>query len=48
METNNPDTTQLDKFKQTARDLECDEGEEAFARKLKKVAKPSNGGKADG
>ena len=33
--------TQLDKFKQTARELECDESEEAFDRKLKKVAKPS-------
>lgn len=34
------DTSQLDKFKQTARDLECDESEEAFERKLKKVARP--------
>jgi hypothetical protein len=32
--------TQFDKFKQTARELECDESEEAFERKLKKVAKP--------
>jgi hypothetical protein len=31
--------SQLEKFKQTARDLECDESEEAFERKLKKVAK---------
>lgn len=34
------DKSQLDKFKQTARDLECDESEEAFERKLKKVAIP--------
>ena len=33
--------SQLDKFKQTARELECDESEEAFERRLKKVAKPS-------
>lgn len=32
--------SQADKFKQTARDLECDESEEAFERKLKKVARP--------
>lgn len=31
--------SQIDKFKQTARELECDESEEAFGRKLKKVAK---------
>lgn len=30
---------QLEKFKQTARELECDESEEAFERQLKKVAK---------
>ena len=31
------DKSQLDKFKQAARDLECDEDEKAFERKLKKV-----------
>jgi hypothetical protein len=31
--------TQLDKFKQAARALECDEDEEAFKRSLRKVAK---------
>ncbi len=30
---------QLDKFKQVARDLECNEDEEAFKRSLRKVAK---------
>ena len=33
--------TQLDKFKQAARDLECDESENGFERKLKRVATPS-------
>jgi hypothetical protein len=31
--------SQLDKFKQAARALECDEDEEAFKRSLRKVAK---------
>lgn len=31
--------TQLDKFKQAARDLDCDEDAERFEDKLKKVAK---------
>lgn len=31
--------SQVEKFKQIARDLECDEREEPFERKLKKVAK---------
>jgi hypothetical protein len=31
--------TQLDKFKETARALECDEDEDAFKRSLRKVAK---------
>lgn len=31
--------TQVDKFKETARALECDEDEEAFKAKLRKVAK---------
>jgi hypothetical protein len=38
--TNNQ--SQLHKFKQAARDLECDESEEAFERKLKKIAKPKD------
>ncbi|GLQ24491.1 hypothetical protein GCM10007853_23650 [Algimonas ampicilliniresistens] len=37
-----PPKTQLDKFKQTARELECDESEEAFERKLRKIAKTDN------
>ena len=31
--------SQLDKFKETARAIECDEDEEAFKRSLQKVAK---------
>lgn len=31
--------TQLDKFKDLARELECDEDEKAFEDKVKKVAK---------
>ncbi|CAM3286056.1 hypothetical protein SPAN111604_14770 [Sphingomonas antarctica] len=30
--------SQLDKFKETARDLECDEDEDAFKAKLRKIA----------
>jgi len=30
--------SQLDKFKQAARDLECDEDEDAFKAKLRKIA----------
>ena len=30
---------QIDKFKAMAKELECDESEKAFDRKLKKVAK---------
>lgn len=36
------DKKQLEKFKQTARDLKCDESEEAFERKLKKVTTSSD------
>ena len=32
-------SSQLAKFKETARALECDEDEEAFKRSLRKVAK---------
>ena len=31
--------TQIEKFRAKARELECDESEEAFDEKLKKVAK---------
>jgi len=37
---------QIDKFREAARELECDESEEAFERKLKKIVKdkkPSEG-----
>lgn len=33
--------TQLDKFKATARENECDESEAAFDEKLKKISKKS-------
>lgn len=32
--------TQIDKFKQAARDLECDDDEKAFKDRLVKLAKP--------
>ncbi len=32
--------SQSDKFKDAARELECDENEAAFEEKLKKIAKP--------
>jgi len=32
--------TQLDKFKQAAKELECDESEEGFNDKLKRIVKP--------
>ena len=31
---------QIDKFKQMAKELECDESEKAFDEKLKQVSKP--------
>lgn len=34
--------SQIDKFRETARELECDESEEAFERKLKKVTRPQS------
>jgi hypothetical protein len=40
--------SQLDKFKQTARELECDESEEVFEQKLKKVAKEKPDDKSSG
>lgn len=39
--------TQLDKFKQTARALECDEDEDAFKAKLRKVAEAPKVAKAE-
>ena len=38
-EQNVKDESQLEKFKETARALECNEDEEAFKRSLRKVAK---------
>ena len=34
-----PEPHQIDAFKQAARELECDESEEAFRRNLRAVAK---------
>ena len=34
------DKTQLDKFKQIAKELDCDESERGFDEKLKKIVKP--------
>lgn len=34
-----PPAAQIDRFKEAARALECDESEEAFKRSLRKVAK---------
>ena len=34
-----PPKSQLDKFKEAARDLECDDDEERFNAALKKIAK---------
>ena len=35
------DMSQLDKFKDAARELECDDDEQRFAERLGKVAKPA-------
>ena len=35
--------TQIDKFRETARELECDESEESFARKIKKLTNKDDG-----
>ena len=45
--------TQVEKFREAARELEADDSEEAFDAKLKKIAKapppkPANGSKRDG
>jgi len=34
--------TQLDKFKQAAKELECNESERDFDEKLKRIAKPQD------
>ena len=34
--------TQIEKFKQTARELECDESERSFDEKLKRITKPQD------
>ncbi|WP_269584806.1 hypothetical protein [Roseibium sp. Sym1] len=41
---------QIDKFKEAAKELECDESEEAFDANLKRIAKspPPKGEKNDG
>lgn len=44
-----PEKSQSDKFKDLARELECDESEERFDRALKRVAEsppPEKGGKS--
>jgi hypothetical protein len=43
--TQNP--SQIDKFKETARALECDEDEERFKANLRKVAKAPRQPKAE-
>ena len=40
MTTEKPKESQVDKFKEAARELETDDSEEAFDAKLKKIAKP--------
>ena len=37
-----PDKKQIDKFKEMAKKLECDESEKAFADKLGKLVKKPN------
>lgn len=34
------DKPQLDKFKQAARELECDDDDQRFKERLKEIAKP--------
>lgn len=43
----NSQTNQVDKFRQLARELECDEDEEAFRAKFKKVATAPKPAKTD-
>lgn len=43
-----PEKSQLDKFKQAARELECDEDEKAFERKLRQIAKEKPVDKSSG
>ncbi len=35
--------TQLDKFKEAARELECDDDEQRFRERLAKITQPKNG-----
>ena len=35
-----PAKSQLDKFKEAAKELECDENEQAFKDKLRRITKP--------
>jgi len=37
---NEKNQTQLEKFKQVAKELECNESERDFDEKIKKIAKP--------
>lgn len=48
MDRDDPQKSQIDKFKQAARELETDDSEENFARLVKKIAKapPSKDDKA--
>ena len=39
---------QIDKFKQMAKELECDESEKAFDEKLKRVVKDKSAPKPNG
>jgi hypothetical protein len=53
MKTTDNEKSQVDKFREAARELETDDSEEAFARMVKKIAKapppkPANGLKKDG
>lgn len=38
--------SQLDKFKEAARDLECDDHDQRFKERLGKLVKPQNGDKS--
>lgn len=39
----NPEQSQLDKFKEAARELECDDDEQRFKERLGKLVKPGSG-----
>ena len=42
-DTANAGKSQLDKFKEAARELECDDDEQRFKERLGKLAKPKPG-----